>query len=74
MSSARDPSARLSEILERNRADVAPDFPQELLAEIAQIEEQNQFDDDRRPAKQRIREAVANAMRTAELAAGEPAS
>ena len=63
----RDPAARLSEILERNRSTVAPDLPEELLAEIAQIEEQYQFDSDRRQARQGIRKAVENALRNAEL-------
>ena len=68
---AADPGARLTQILERNRARTAPDLPSDLLAEMAEIEEQNQFDDDRRDARQALREAVANALRKADIGATE---
>jgi hypothetical protein len=67
MSERRDPAARLREILERNRKKIAPDLPRDLLTEIAEIEEQNQFDDDRKNARQNLREAVGHAAKAIRL-------
>src|SRR4051812_31039282 len=64
MPSQRDPAARLREILERNRQKIAPDLPRDLLVEIADIEEQNQFDDDRKKARQNVRDAVGYAAKS----------
>jgi hypothetical protein len=63
----RDSAIRLLEILERNRQKVAPELPSDLLKEIAEIEEDNQFDDDRKKARQNLREAVSNAARSIRL-------
>lgn len=67
MTNTRDPAARLTEILERNRRQIAPDLPADLLLEIAEIEEQNQFDDDRKKARQNLREAVSGVARSVRL-------
>jgi hypothetical protein len=71
MSAGKDPAERLKEILERNRQRVAPDFPAELLDEIADIEEQNQFDDDRKKARQNLRIAIDTAAKTLRLDEGD---
>jgi hypothetical protein len=63
----RDPAERFREILERNRAEVAPDLPRELLEEMADVEEQNQFDDDRKPTRNALRASVENALRQLNL-------
>ena len=55
-----DLAANLLGILERHRGDDAPDVPADLLAAVADIEQQNQFDDDRRKAQKAIREIVGH--------------
>jgi hypothetical protein len=62
MATTRDPATRLLAILERSRTEVAPGLPPHLLAEIAEIEEHNRFDDDRKTARQQIRTAVSDAV------------
>lgn len=57
-------ATRFLGILEKNRKKVAPGLPSDLLAEIAQIEEENQFDDDRKKARQNLRESVEHAARS----------
>jgi|GEM_PF-2746930 len=52
------PAERVREILEENRKRMHPDVPTDMLAEIAAIEEQNQFDDDRAQPRREIRELV----------------
>jgi len=57
----------LRDILERNRQKLAAELPPDLLMEIAEIEEQNQFDDDRKKARQNLRDAVGHAARSLRL-------
>ena len=59
------PSQRLCEILERNRETHSPELPAELVATLAEIEERDQFDDDRQRAKSDIREVIADAAKLA---------
>lgn len=67
MDKALDKAARLDQILLRNREALGVEIPEELLLEIAEIEEQNQFDDDRRKAREAIREIVVAAGRQIRL-------
>lgn len=71
MPSEQDPADRLRAILERTRAEVAPKLPAELLDEIAHIEDREMFNDDRKPALQRVREAVRAHRLTTTLEASE---
>lgn len=48
----------LLEILEKNRAKKAADVPPALLAEVAELQQQSQFDDDRKKVIRTIREIV----------------
>jgi predicted transcriptional regulator len=48
----------LLEILEKNRARDTVDVPPELLAEIAELQQQNQFDEDRKKVVKAMREIV----------------
>lgn len=50
--------ARLLEILEKNRVSDAADIPTDLLGEIAAIQQQNQFDDDRKQVRKEMRAIV----------------
>jgi hypothetical protein len=50
--------ARLLEILEKNRTSNAADVPVDLLGEIAAIQQQNQFDDDRKQVRKEMRAIV----------------
>ena len=48
----------LLEILEKNRVKDAADIPPTLLAEVAELQQQSQFDDDRKKVIKAIREIV----------------
>lgn len=48
----------LLEILEKNRVKDAADVPPALLAEIAELQQQSQFDDDRKRVIKDMREIV----------------
>ncbi len=48
----------LLEILEKNRVKDAADVPPALLAEIAELQQQSQFDDDRKKVIKAMREIV----------------
>lgn len=50
--------ARLLEILEKNRVSEAAYVPADLLVEIAALQQQNQFDDDRKQVRKEMREIV----------------
>jgi hypothetical protein len=52
-------AVRLTPILELHRADLAPDLSDQFVSDIAEIEEQFQFENDRAEAKRRIRQALA---------------
>lgn len=54
-----DPSERLAAILEKNRDAVAPNLPSDLLKDINDIEQANQFDADRNKARREIRRVIA---------------
>ena len=54
---------RLIAVLARHKDDLAPDVPIELLREIAEIEERNQYDDDRRGVLRELRSLVEDATR-----------
>jgi hypothetical protein len=54
---------RLLAILTRHKERLAPDLPIELLAEIAEIEERNQYDDDRRGVLNELRKLFGDATR-----------
>ena len=58
MSKPKSPAERLLGVLERNRAQCAPNLPENLLVEVAEIQIRYQFDDDRKAAHRDIREAV----------------
>lgn len=68
MPDAADQAHRLKQILLRNRESLDLELPEDLLLEIAEIEEQNQFDDDRSKAQRAIRETVVAAGKTLRLA------
>jgi hypothetical protein len=53
-----DQAETLLRILEKNRADHCSSVPADLLADIAELQQQNQFDDDRRKTQKAIREIV----------------
>ncbi len=61
-------TARLEQILLRNRETLGVEVPEGLLLEIAEIEEQNQFDDDRRKARDSIRAVVTSTGKEIRLA------
>lgn len=48
----------LLEILEKNRVKDAADVPPALLAEVAELQQQSQFDDDRKKVIKAMREIV----------------
>jgi hypothetical protein len=52
-------AVRLVPILERHRKELAPELSEKFVADVAEIEEQFQFDDLREEAKRRIRRALA---------------
>ena len=52
-------SVRLVPILERHRQMIAPELSKKFVSEVAEIEEQFQFEDLREEAKRRIRRALA---------------
>lgn len=52
---------RLLAVLTRHKENLAPDLPIELLAEIAEIEERNQYDDDRRGVLNELRKLFGDA-------------
>lgn len=62
-----DQAQRLKQILLRNREKMGADLPEDLLLEIAEIQEQNQFDDDRSKTQKAIREAVVAAGKSLRL-------
>jgi hypothetical protein len=51
-------SVRLAEILERVRSKDVKDLDRHLVRQIAEIEERNLFDDDRRQAQKEIRQLL----------------
>ena len=51
-------AVRLVPILERHRKTLAPELSKTFVADVAEIEEQFQFDDLREEAKRRIRGAL----------------
>jgi hypothetical protein len=51
-------AVRLGPILEQHRKKLAPELSKNLVTEIAEIEEQFQFDDSREEPKRRIRRAL----------------
>lgn len=61
MSSDRS-ADRLSEVLERCRADLAPELDAGVLSDVADIALRNQFDDDRAGARKEIRDVVEHAV------------
>lgn len=65
-----DPAARTLKVLEATRQAEHPGLPAALLAEIATIEEQNQFDDDRSKARRAIRDLIDQYARSAALTEG----
>lgn len=64
------PGSRLREILEAKRKEIAPGFPRDLLRDISEIEEQYQFDDERKRARQSLREAVTTVASSLRLRGG----
>jgi len=61
--------SRLLKVLKRHRDELAPALSDEVLEEIAEIEEHYQFDDDRRSAQKALREifqGIADAAREKE--------
>lgn len=58
MTDEKQQATILLAILEKNRADNAADVPPDLLTEIAEIQQQNQFDDDRKKTLKAMREIV----------------
>jgi len=61
--------SRLLKVLKRHRDELAPALSDEVLAEIAEIEERYQFDDDRRGAQKSLRDifhGIADAARDKE--------
>jgi hypothetical protein len=54
---------RLKDVLERCRADLAPDLDAGVLSDVADIALRNQFDDDRVGARKEIREVVEHAAK-----------
>jgi hypothetical protein len=53
--------SRLLKVLNRRRADLAPDVSAELISEIAAIEERNQYDDERRKVLKELRDLFDDA-------------
>lgn len=62
-----DPAERVLKILEGNRQQIHRDVPEDLLAEIADIEEQYQFDDNRSEPRRAIRDLVEHYARSLAL-------
>lgn len=67
-----DPAARLLAILERNREKLESEIPADLLGEIAEIQQQSQFDDDRGKTRKEIRKLVEQYAK--QMALKEPQS
>lgn len=55
--------SRLWRVLVRNREAIAPDVPNDVLREIAEIEERNQYDDDRRKVLVEVRQVFEQTVR-----------
>jgi hypothetical protein len=53
-----DEATRLQRVLERTRKKFAPELSSEFVASVAELEERNQFDDDRVPARSELRRLV----------------
>lgn len=51
---------KIADILERNRAKVAPGVSPAVVEAVATIEERNQFDDDRVAVRRELREVLKN--------------
>jgi len=51
---------RFADVLERNRVKLATHLSPDFIADIAAIEERNQFDDDRTSARKELREVLKN--------------
>lgn len=66
-SRAASPAERTLVILEANRSSDAPEVPKRLIEEVAEIQEQNQFDDDRSSPRRTIRTLIEQHARAIEL-------
>jgi hypothetical protein len=64
-------STRLSEILERIRSDRFPDLKAALVKQVAEVEERNVFDDDRRSALKELRNLIAIEIQAARVGDAE---
>jgi hypothetical protein len=64
-------STRLSEILERLRSDRFPDLKADLVRQVAEVEERNVFDDDRRGALKELRNLIAIEIQAARVGDAE---
>lgn len=53
-----DPAEKLLRILERNLEILEVDMPDDLLFEIAKLQQQNQFDDDRSKTRKAMRDLI----------------
>lgn len=61
------PAERALAILEGNRSSDAPEVPKRLIEEIADIQEQNQYDDDRSSPRKALRTLVEQHARAMAL-------
>jgi hypothetical protein len=52
-------SSRLQTVLERTRERVSPNLSSEFVADVSDVEERNQFDDDRGAARTELRRLIA---------------
>lgn len=60
-------SVRLAEILERVRKKVGKELDRDMVRQIAEIEERNLFDDDRRQAQKELRHVLDIALESERL-------
>lgn len=67
MGDETDSAARLLAILKRNREKLEAELPPALLSEIAELQQQNQFDDDRGKTRKAMREVVEHHARQVAL-------
>ena len=58
--------SRLLRALLKHRDEIAPSLSEDVLREIADIEERNQFDDDRRAPQKALREIFGEVAQAAE--------
>jgi hypothetical protein len=68
MDERSDQAERLKGILLGNREAFGNGLPEDVLIEIAEIEEQNQFDDDRASTQKAIRDLISAAAKSLRLA------